>query len=84
VLECLGPDIKAIPRKDVLGVTILMLYCAYKGREFLQIGYYVNNERVPANETEVVDENAPLDASNIRRNTWVKRPRVVRTAIQWN
>jgi histone chaperone ASF1 len=55
-----------------------MLYCAYKGREFLQIGYYVNNEM------DGVDENTPLDAAKIRRNTWVKQPRVVRSAITWN
>lgn len=38
------PDHTKIPRRDVLGVTVILLTCAYKGREFVRVGYYVNND----------------------------------------
>ena len=27
-----------------VGVTVILLTCAYKGAEFLRVGYYVSNE----------------------------------------
>ena len=35
---------KKIPVDDVLGVTVVLLTCSYKGKEFIRVGYYVNNE----------------------------------------
>jgi hypothetical protein len=28
----------------MLGVTVILLTCSYDGREFVRVGYYVNNE----------------------------------------
>jgi len=33
-----------IPRQDILGVTVILLTCSYKGSEFIRVGYYINNE----------------------------------------
>lgn len=44
VLETPSPDWKKMPKKDVLGVTILFVSCLLKDEEFIRIGYYVNNE----------------------------------------
>mmetsp|Transcript_15077 Transcript_15077/g.29363 ORF Transcript_15077/g.29363 Transcript_15077/m.29363 type:complete len:333 (-) Transcript_15077:69-1067(-) len=38
------PDHTKIPRDDLLGVTVCLLACLYKDKEFIRIGYYVNNE----------------------------------------
>lgn len=44
VFQCPGPDPDKIPEKDLLGVTVLLLTCSFKGREFIRIGYFLNNE----------------------------------------
>ncbi len=37
-----APDVNRIPPDDLLGVTVVLLTCSYKGNEFIRIGYYVN------------------------------------------
>jgi len=44
VFETTCPDISKIPKQDLLGVTVVLISCLYKGKEFIRIGYYVNNE----------------------------------------
>lgn len=29
---------------DAVGVTVVLLTCSYRGKEFVRVGYYVNNE----------------------------------------
>ncbi|KAG4303403.1 hypothetical protein PCK1_000367 [Pneumocystis canis] len=38
------PAAELIPKRDILGVTVILLTCAYDNREFVRVGYYVNNE----------------------------------------
>ena len=63
-----------IPAADLLGVTVVLVCCAYKGQEFLRIGYYVNNE-APEGE-------APSKA-NVTRTLLAEQPRVTRVDIDW-
>ncbi len=42
VFEGTAPNPAKIPADDLLGVTVVVLTCSYKGNEFLRIGYYVN------------------------------------------
>ncbi|KAH9523460.1 Histone chaperone asf1 [Bulinus truncatus] len=44
VFEADPPDVKKIPVDDVMGVTVVLLTCSYRGKEFIRVGYYVNNE----------------------------------------
>ncbi|CRK19680.1 hypothetical protein BN1723_011954, partial [Verticillium longisporum] len=44
IFEAGAPDTTRIPDADILGVTVILLTCAYDGREFIRVGYYVNNE----------------------------------------
>lgn len=44
VFEADPPDVNKIPEKDVLGVTVLLLTCSYRGNEFVRVGFFVNNE----------------------------------------
>jgi histone chaperone ASF1 len=61
------PDWEAIPQDDLLGVTVLLLTCAYNGQEFIRVGYYVNNEY----GDEALRENPPasirIDKVVVRR-----------------
>ncbi|UKZ76339.1 hypothetical protein TrVFT333_004041 [Trichoderma virens FT-333] len=44
LFEAEAPNTTRIPDADILGVTVVLLTCAYDGREFVRVGYYVNNE----------------------------------------
>lgn len=81
VFEADAPDTKRIPDADVLGVTVVLLTCAYDGREFIRVGYYVNNEY----ESEELSADPPAKPiiEKIRRNVLADKPRVTRFAIKW-
>ena len=42
--KLIPPDTAKIPPEDVVGVTVVLLTCSYKGQEVVRIGYYVNND----------------------------------------
>jgi histone chaperone ASF1 len=79
--EADAPDTKRIPDSDILGVTVILLTCAYDGREFVRVGYYVNNEY---DSPELNDDppSKPL-IERVRRNILAEKPRVTRFAIKW-
>ena len=60
------------PGRRSAGVTVVLVCCAYRGQEFLRIGYYVNNE-APEGE-------APSKA-NVTRTLLAEQPRVTRVDI---
>lgn len=39
-----APDTSKIPVQDAVGVTVVLLTCSYRNKEFIRVGYYVNNE----------------------------------------
>ncbi|KAI0129179.1 histone chaperone [Xylariales sp. AK1849] len=82
IFEADAPDTKRIPDADVLGVTVVLLTCSYDGREFVRIGYYVNNEY----ESEELSADPPAKPviEKIRRNILADKPRVTRFAIKWD
>ena len=44
VLETPAPNPELIPPGDIVGVTVCIITCSYREKEFIRIGYYVNNE----------------------------------------
>ncbi|KAK4242906.1 ASF1 like histone chaperone-domain-containing protein [Achaetomium macrosporum] len=82
VFEADPPDTKRIPIDELLGVTVILLTCAYDGREFVRVGYYVNNEY--ESEELVNDPPAKPIFEKIRRNILAEKPRVTRFAIKWD
>jgi histone chaperone ASF1 len=81
VFEADPPDTSSIPSSEVIGVTVILLTCSYDGREFVRVGYYVNNEYTD----ETLAENPPSKPviEKIRRNILAEKPRVTRFAIKW-
>jgi len=70
--EAPAPEFSKIPRKDILGVTVILLKCSYKTNEFIRVGYYVNNEydgdlpilpgpSLNAQKAEAIDEDPAGD-----------------------
>ncbi len=77
VLWTAAPQLSKIPPKDVLGVTVVILTAAYRGADFFNVGYYVNNE----GDEEV---RRTMDPSRISRDVLMSKSKVSKVAIDWN
>lgn len=55
--------------------------CAYDGREFVRVGYYVNNE-YDSEELNAEPPTKPI-IERVKRNVLAEKPRVTRFAIKW-
>lgn len=75
VLEAPSPNITLLPENEVLGVTVVLLTCSYMSKEFVRVGYYVNNEYMD----EELKENPPLatDFDKLTRSILADKPRVI-------
>ncbi|KAK3066897.1 Histone chaperone asf1 [Teratosphaeriaceae sp. CCFEE 6253] len=82
VFEADAPDTSRIPATEILGVTVILLTCSYDEREFVRVGYYVNNEYV--DETLANEPPAKPLLEKIKRNILAEKPRVTRFAIKWD
>ena len=81
IFEADAPDLTRIPPSEILGVTVILLTCSYDSREFVRVGYYVNNEY--DSEELAADPPAKPVIDRIRRNVLAEKPRVTRFAIKW-
>lgn len=81
IFEADSPDLKRIPTSEILGVTVILLSCSYDDREFVRVGYYVNNEY----DNEEMNDDPPSKPviEKVRRNVLAEKPRVTRFAIKW-
>jgi len=77
-----APEYESIPSDDVLGVTVVLLIASYKEREFIRVGWYVNNDY----ESQQDRENPPekLAIERVMRNVLVEQPRVTTHSIDWS
>ena len=82
VFEADPPNTARIPATDILGVTVILLTCSYDDREFVRVGYYVNNEYVDQTMNE--DPPAKPEMDKIRRSILADKPRVTRFQIKWD
>ena len=82
VLQADAPDISQIPQDDILGVTVVLVTCSYREKEFVRVGYYVNNEYIEPYDEEIGPPK-PLDMNKVRRCVLSEKPRVTRFPVQW-
>jgi len=81
VFQADAPDPRRIPSADLVGVTVILLSCHYRDREFIRVGYYVNTEYDTPELNEMPPE-APL-YDRLIRNILADKPRVTRYQIDW-
>ncbi|ODV92865.1 hypothetical protein CANCADRAFT_14960, partial [Tortispora caseinolytica NRRL Y-17796] len=76
------PRAELLPQSEIVGVTVILLTCAYGGKEFVRVGYYQNNEY----NSEELRESPPakVQIENIVRNILAEKPRVTRFNIKWD
>jgi len=82
VFEADPPSTARIPATEILGVTVILLSCSYDDREFVRVGYYVNNEY--SDEVLAAEPPAKPVLEKIRRSILAEKPRVTRFAIKWD
>nr|CAG4644269.1 EOG090X0CKF [Lepidurus arcticus] len=82
VFQADPPDTTKIPQADAVGVTVVLLTCSYRGKEFIRVGYYVNNEYADPE----LKENPPTTPhfDKLVRNILATNPRVTRFKIDWD
>ena len=76
-----------VPAKDVLGVTVVLLSVMYHSREFIRIGYYVNNHYRDEALNECpppVTEERPIDVGLVERTIRDDKPRITLFSIDWD
>jgi histone chaperone ASF1 len=66
VLQADAPLPSQLPPDEILGVTVVLVTCSYKEREFVRVGYYVNNEylRTPEEVAAATTAAAAAAAAN--------------------
>ncbi|EXJ80237.1 histone chaperone ASF1 [Capronia coronata CBS 617.96] len=82
IFEADPPNLSRLPPSEIIGVTVILLTCSYDGREFVRVGYYVNNEY----DSEELNAEPPAKPifERIKRNVLAEKPRVTRFAIKWD
>jgi histone chaperone ASF1 len=75
------PQLSRIPSKDVIGVTVMILWVSYRGADFCKVGYYVNNEW--QGDEEEARRGAP-DPARISRDVLASRMKISKFAIDWS
>lgn len=98
VLQADAPDPSQLAQDDLLGVTVVLVTCSYKEREFVRVGYYVNNEYhdpnapPPAPVATVGPDGKPqapptipnpVPLELIQRQILADKPRVTKFPISW-
>ena len=82
ILQAEPPNASSIPDNDILGVTVILVTCSYREKEFLRVGYYVNNEYMDEYNEEAGPPK-PLDCQKVSRTILADKPRVTRFQINW-
>jgi histone chaperone ASF1 len=84
VLQADAPAVSKLPENDILGVTVVLVTCSYKEREFVRVGYYVNNEYTGEYDLEVGPPPAQdLEMALVQRQILADKPRVTKFPIPW-
>jgi len=82
VFQADPPDTSKIPVADAVGVTVVLLTCSYRGKEFVRVGYYVNNEYSDPEMRETPPTVPQYE--KLTRNILATQPRVTRFKIEWD
>ena len=80
VLQADAPESSQL--EELLGVTVVLVTCSYRDREFVRVGYYVNNALEGYNP-EDGPPPLPLDLTKVTRQILADKPRITKFPIPW-
>ncbi|KAI2489008.1 ASF1 like histone chaperone [Fragilaria crotonensis] len=81
VLQADAPDPNQL--EELLGVTVVLVTCSYREREFVRVGYYVNNALEGYDPESGQALPSPLDVTKVTRQILADKPRVTKFPIPW-
>merc|ERR1711963_685885 len=61
IFEADPPIPEKIPSKELVGVTVILITCAYRGQALVQVGYYVSNEYSDPEMQEIPPDKPELE-----------------------
>ena len=79
-MEIQPPDHTKIPRKDILGVTVIMVTAMFRRQEFFRCSFFVYNNY----NDEHSNSKSIVDVDRVIRSILVKQPRVRINEILWD
>ncbi|KAI7837098.1 hypothetical protein COHA_009047, partial [Chlorella ohadii] len=82
VFQADPPEFSQIPPDDIVGVTVILLTCSYREKEFIRVGYYVNNEYAEEELRDNPPDKPAID--RLYRNILADKPRVTKFNIDWD
>mmetsp|Transcript_42365 Transcript_42365/g.76028 ORF Transcript_42365/g.76028 Transcript_42365/m.76028 type:complete len:185 (-) Transcript_42365:105-659(-) len=82
VFQADPPDPERLPQDDILGVTVLFLSCSYRDKEFIRVGYYINNEYREEELRENPPERPQID--KLWRELLADKPRVTKYPVEFD
>jgi len=82
IFEADAPNPEKIPQSEILGVNVLLLYCAYDDKRFMKIGWFVSNEYLDAELRENPPTKPMLD--QLTRRVLNDDVRVTSYPIKWD
>ena len=83
VFQAPAPDASKVPENDILGVTVVLVTCSYNEKEFIRVGYYVNNSYAPESGFGT-EPPSPPRTDLMRREILAQKPRVTRFPMRWD
>ena len=69
--------------EELLGVTVVLVTCSYREREFVRVGYYVSNTLEGYDPVEDGPPPSPLNLTKVTRQILADKPRVTKFPIPW-
>jgi histone chaperone ASF1 len=69
--------------EELLGVTVVLVTCSYREREFVRVGYYVSNTLEGYDPVNDGAPPSPLDLDKVTRQILADKPRVTKFPIPW-
>jgi histone chaperone ASF1 len=81
VLEAPAPNPEKIAKEDIEGLTVVILAVFYRQKEFVRVGYYVNNAY--DDEALVLEPPQTPIIDKLKRCILADKPRVTRFSIPW-
>lgn len=84
VFQSNPPDPAKLRGEDIMGITVILLTCSYNSKEFIRVGYYVNNE-YPESEEQLREEppEKPI-LEKLVRNILADKPRVTKFPVEFD
>jgi histone chaperone ASF1 len=84
VLQADPPAIDQLPPDEILGVTVVLVTCSYREKEFVRVGYYLNNLYTGEYDESTGPPSLPnLDLTLVQRQILADKPRVTKFPISW-